>query len=129
MGTNWGDGLYATSMALSPDDHYLYYTVGAHGSTWNAGSPIIQLDLRTNTKKVLAFLHPFYQEKHGYVFGGSYSVCADSKATSLLITWNGRFRKSDETGESFGHLSFMHLAIPAVERRDPPAGQARTVAK
>ncbi|GMU25059.1 MAG: hypothetical protein AMXMBFR13_51300 [Phycisphaerae bacterium] len=129
MGTNWGDGLYATSMALSPDDHYLYYTVGAHGSTWNAGSPIIQLDLRTNAKKVLAFLHPYYQEKHGYVFGGSYSVCADSKATGLLITWNGRFRKSDETGESFGHLSFMHLAIPAAERTDPPAGQARTVAK
>lgn len=116
IGLNWNDGLYATSIALSPDDRFIYYTVGAHGSTWEAGSPIIQMDTKSYQRKVLAFLHPYFQDKHGYVFGGSYSVLIDSKGANLLIAWNGRFRQAEETGESFGHPSFMYLEIPADER-------------
>lgn len=116
IGFNWEDGLYATSIALSPHDRYIYYTVGAHGSTWGAGSPIIQMDTRTYARKVIAFLHPFYQEKHGYVFGGSYSTCIDAAGGTLLLTWNGRYRNADEEGESFGHPTFMQIDIPASER-------------
>jgi hypothetical protein len=116
IGLNWGQGLYSASTALSPDDRYVYYAVGAHGSTWEFGSPIVQMDTTTYTRKVLAFLHPYYQKKHGYVFGGSYSVVLDRKGANLLITWNGRFRHADETGESFGHPAFMYIEIPPNER-------------
>ena len=116
VGINWHEGLYSTSVAMSSDKRFVYYTVGGHGSTWEVGSPVIQLDLHTYQKKVLAFLHPYFQEKHGYVCGGSYSVNIDEKGENLLITWNGRFREAKETGESFGHPSFMHVTIPASER-------------
>ncbi len=116
LGFNWADGLYCTSMALSSDDKYIYYTVGAHGSTWESGSPIIQMDTRTWKKKVIAFLHPTFQEEHGYVFGGSYSIALDDKDANLVIAWNGNFRRAEEKGESFGHPSFMHIAIPESER-------------
>lgn len=117
IGLNWVEGRYSTSMALSPDGRYLYYAVGAHGQTWQVGSPIIQMDTQTYARKVLAFLHPYYQQKYGYVFGGSYSVSLDQKAERLLIFWNGRFRSPEEKDDSFGHPTFMCLEIPAEERR------------
>jgi hypothetical protein len=116
---NWGRGLYSTSMALSPGDRYLYFAVGAHGQTWEFGSPIIQFDTQSYTTKVIAFLHPYYQKKYGYVFGGSYSVCLDAAGENLLLTWNGRFRSAEEKGESFGHPSFMYVEIPPEERAEP----------
>jgi hypothetical protein len=122
LGLNWDDGLYSTSMALSQYDKYLYYCVGAHGQTWQSNSPIIQLDTETGRKKVLAFLHPFYQDKYGYVFGGTYSISLTDDGSKLLIFWNGRFRSSKEDGDSFGHPSFMTLEIPASERHEPRPG-------
>lgn len=122
IGLNWVEGRYSTSTALSPDGRYLYYAVGAHGQTWQVGSPIIQMDTETYARKVLAFLHPYYQNKYGYVFGGSYSVSLDEKGGKLLIFWNGRFRSPEEKDDSFGHPTFMCLEIPPVERGiAPPA--------
>ena len=115
IGLNWVEGLYSTSMALSPGRRYVYYTVGAHGKTWQFGSPIIQMDTTTYAKKVIAFLHPFFHKKCGYSFGGSYSVRLDRKGERLLMFWNGRFRDSPE-GESFGHPAFLHVEIPVSER-------------
>ena len=62
------------------------------------------MDTQTYARKVLAFLHPYYQRKYGYVFGGAYSVCLDEKGERLLIFWNGRFRRAgDEQDDPFGH--------------------------
>ena len=119
IGLNWVEGLYSTSIALSPGGQYVYYAVGAHGQTWQYGCPIIQMDTRTYAKKVLAFLHPWYLERHGYTFGGTYSLCIDPGGTTLLMFWNGRFREKQE-GDSFGHPAFLCLEIPAEERVETP---------
>ncbi len=80
------------------------------------------MDTQTCARKVLAFLHPYYQSKCGYVFGGSYSVSLDEKGGKLLIFWNGWFRSPEEKDDSFGHPKFMCLEIPLVERDiAPPA--------
>ena len=115
VGINWDEGVYCASMALSPGDRYLYYTVDVHGSAFKHGSPVVQYDLVKNQQKVLAFLHPYYHEKYGYALGGSFAVCLNDDGSQLFITWNGKF-SVDVEGESFGDPSFMLIDIPASER-------------
>lgn len=119
IGLNWIDGYYSTSMAVSPHGRYVYYTIGAHGQTWQFGSPVIQMNTETYEKKVIAFLHPFYSEKYGYVFGGCYSCCLDETGSKLLMFWNGRFRSPETEGDSFGHPTFLVIEIPPEERPEP----------
>ncbi len=116
LGLNWGKGYYSPSLAMSRGERYLYYSVDAHGSSFEHGSPIVQYDVKTCTKKVIAFLHPYYQRKYGYVFGGSYSVCIDPEGSKLVICWNGKFRGPEDKTGSFGDPSFMVISIPASER-------------
>lgn len=112
---NWRQGNYTTSMALSPGERYLYYTVDVHGDAYAHGSPVVQYDLKENTRKVITFLHPYYQKKYGYIYGGSYSVTLNEDGSQLFIVWNGKFR-SEEKGPTFGDLSFMLIDIPSSER-------------
>lgn len=118
MGLNWEEGYYTASMAMSPGERYLYYTVAVHGEAFEHGSPVVQYDLKTGTKKALAFLHPYFQKKHGYVFGGSYSVCISPDGADLFIFWNGKFRGPNDESQSFGDPSFMVLHIPPEERAE-----------
>jgi len=117
IGLNWVEGLYSTAIATSPKGRYIYYAVGAHGKTWQYGGPIIQMDTRTYQKKVIAFLHPFFLEKYGYTFGGSYTMGITPDGSRLVSFWNGRFREKQE-GDSFGHLAFLCIDIPESERRE-----------
>jgi hypothetical protein len=117
LGTNWDKGLYCTSVALSPGERYFYYTVGAHGSSYKYGCPVVQYDLKMKTKKVIAFLHPYYSDKYGYVFGGSYGVSLNEDGSQLFIAWNGKFTP-EKQGESFGDPTCMLIEIPESERME-----------
>ncbi len=79
---------YITSLDADPTGRYLYYIPGAHGSSDADGTPIVQFDTRTRQKKVIAFLHPFYQRKYGVSLRGTYSSAIDEKGEKLYITWN-----------------------------------------
>ena len=48
---------YVTSLDVDPMGRYLYYVPGAHGSSDKDGSPVVQFDVKTKKKKVIAFLH------------------------------------------------------------------------
>ena len=113
---NWGEGFYCTSMALSPGERYLYYTVDVHGLSYKHGCPVVQYDLMKKQRKVIAFLHPYYQKKYGYVFGGSFALARNGDGSRIFITWNGKFRKGDDTSQSFGDPSLMLVDIPPSER-------------
>jgi hypothetical protein len=78
---------YIAALAADPAGRYLYYVAGAHGGSDADGTPVVQFDVRTRRKKVLAFLHPFYQEKYGCALRGTYSAAVDP-AGKLFITWN-----------------------------------------
>ena len=121
-GLNWpGLQRYTCSMDRSPGGRYLYYLPGAHGHGYSDGSPVIQYDTKTGTKKVLAFLFPYYYDKYGYTPGGTFSVKLDDKGERLFILWNGAFVEhqadvENEKSDTFGQCSVMVVNIPASER-------------
>src|SRR5207244_10198971 len=51
---------YITSIKVDPKTgRYLYYVPGGHGGADRDGAPLVQFDVKTRTRKVIAFLHPF----------------------------------------------------------------------
>lgn len=76
------------SLDADPGGRYLYYTPGAHGGSEIDGTPIVQFDVRTRQRKVIAFLHPFYQERYGCTLRGKYSSAVDANGARLYVTWN-----------------------------------------
>jgi hypothetical protein len=121
-GVNWpGEEKYTTSMARSPKGRYVYYLPGAHGESWSDGSPVIQYDTVTGTKKVLAFLHPYFYKKYGYTMGGTFSISLDTEGARLFVLMNGGFVDLEEMAKTpdsgiFGHCSALLIHIPESER-------------
>lgn len=75
-----------SSLDADPTGRYVYYTVGTHGSSPADGTPVVQFDVKTKEKKVIAFLHPFYKDKYGCTPMGSYSSALDAKGETLYVT-------------------------------------------
>ena len=83
-----GEQSYVTSLDADPTGRYLYYTPGAHGGSEVDGTPVVQFDTETQRRKVIAFLHPFYEEKYGCTLKGTFSSAVDARGDKLYITWN-----------------------------------------
>ncbi len=83
-----GTEAYVASLDVDPTGRYLYYVPGAHGSGYRDGSPLVQYDVKTGTQKDIAFLHPFYQQKYGFIPKGTYSTAVSSTGETVYITWN-----------------------------------------
>jgi len=83
-----GSQAYVASIDVDPTGRYLYYVPGAHGGSERDGSPVVQFDVRTGKKKVIAFLDPFYTDKYGFTLKGTYSTAVDPAGDKLYITWN-----------------------------------------
>ncbi|MCE5250427.1 hypothetical protein LLG96_09440 [bacterium] len=118
-GYNWpGEQRYTASMDRSPGGRYVYYLPGAHGRGYLDGSPVVQYDTQTGTKKVLAFMYPYYYDTYGYTPGGTFSIKLDDKGERLFICWNGAFVEQVEgkSSDTFGQCSVMVVNIPASER-------------
>lgn len=113
-----GEQRYTTSMALSPGEKYLYYLPGAHGKSYLEGCPVVQYNIKTGERKVLAFLFSHFYDEYGYVPGGSFSINLDKKGERLFICMNGQFIKYEEiNADIFGDPSIMVVHIPESERR------------
>jgi hypothetical protein len=48
----------------------------------------VQYDTKTNKRKVLAFLDPFYRDKYRAIVAGTYSMAVDPAGDKLYVTWN-----------------------------------------
>lgn len=83
-----GGAQYVASLDADPTGRYLYYIAGAHGGSDVDGAPVVQYDTQTKTRKVLAFLHPFYEKKYGAILKGTYSTAVSEKGDKLYVTWN-----------------------------------------
>ena len=83
-----GGRAYITSLDVDSTGRYLYYIPGAHGGSDGDGSAIVQFDLKTKTRKVIAFLHPYFKDKIGAAPVGTYSSAIDPAGDKLYITWN-----------------------------------------
>ena len=83
-----GSQQYVATIDAGPNGRYLYYVPGAHGGSDKDGTPIVQYDVKTNTRKVLAFLDPYYRDKYRAIIAGTYSIAVDPAGDKLYITWN-----------------------------------------
>ncbi|MGC3968159.1 MAG: hypothetical protein QM775_12555 [Pirellulales bacterium] len=107
-----GTQSYIASLDADPTGRYLYYVPGAHGGAERDGSPVVQFDVKTRTRKVIAFLHPYFHETHGATLKGTYSTAVDRSGDKLYITWN--VSRGSRGWDSCG-LTVVH--IPAGERQ------------
>lgn len=108
-----GKAAYITTMDTDPSGRYIYYMPGAHGGSEHDGAPVVQYDTKTNTRKVIAFLHPFYQEKYGSMLRGTYSCAVDDKGEKVYITWN----VSRDGGKAWDSCAMTVIHVPESERR------------
>ncbi|GAB4142662.1 MAG: hypothetical protein Tsb009_13150 [Planctomycetaceae bacterium] len=83
-----GSQAYVASLDVGPRGRYLYYVPGAHGGGPRDGTPVVQYDLKTGHRKVLAFLHPYFQRKYGFTLKGTYSTALSDDGSQFFITFN-----------------------------------------
>jgi hypothetical protein len=99
------------SLDADPGGRYLYYTPGAHGGSEEDGTPIVQFDVQTRQRKVIAFLNPLIERKYGCTLRGTYSMAIDATGEKLYVTWN--VSRKTKVWDSCA-LTVVH--IPATER-------------
>ncbi len=83
-----GNEKYIASLAVDHAGQFLYYVPGAHGGGWRDGSPVVQFHIPTGTRKVIAFLDPFFTQRYGLTLKGTYSVVLSDDGSTLFIVWN-----------------------------------------
>lgn len=108
-----GTSEYIASIEADPSGRYLYYVPGAHGGAVRDDTPIVQYDVRTGTRKVLAFLHPTFWGKWKYALDGSFGNALDEKGERFFISWDG-WREGQPRGTESAALTVLH--IPQEER-------------
>lgn len=108
--------LYTAVVRLSENGHYLYYIPSAHGGSRLHGTGVVQLDVRTGKRKVLAFLNDYIQKRTGYSLGGTFGLELNEDESQLFITWNGSGDPKSMDWPDFGLTSVMILHIPESER-------------
>ena len=96
---------------------YIYYIISVHGRGFEWGAPVIQYDTATRTKKVLAFLHPYYHDRYGFVNGGSYCFALSHDGSKLFIVFDGAFDEVRDL-DTFGNPCIAVVHIPESERRE-----------
>ncbi len=112
---------YITSIDLDPKTgRYLYFVAGSHGGSYKDGSPLVQYDLKEGTRKVIAFLHPFCQQRVGFTPMGTYATAVSPEGDKVYITWHGNRGGPDPKRKklSFNTCALTVVHIPASERED-----------
>jgi len=102
---------------LSPDEKYLYFAPGAHGSATRAGTPIVQYQISSGIRKVIAFLRDSMIQKATYFIGGNYNMQMDSKGAILYCAFNGAKYSGKKNLNAFGLPSLVVIKIPESERK------------
>lgn len=117
LGPNFGHGEYTAVVELSPDERFLYYAPGSHGSAVRIGCPVVQYELATRRHKVLAYLNAPLRERFSYHVGGSYNLKITPDGGTLFVTFNGApLVTGARKTEAFGQPALVALQIPIEER-------------
>ncbi len=120
LGTNFLTGGYTTVCVLSPDERFLYYLPGAHGGALRMGTPVVQYEIATGQRKVIAFMAEAFEVHHDYLPGGTYGVKTNADGSILYVNFNGHagedIRPEGMSAGGFGLSAFAAIHIPASER-------------
>jgi hypothetical protein len=77
-----------TTLDADPTGRFLYYIPGAHGGSDADGAAVVQFDVKTGRRKVIAFLHPAFRDRIGATLRGTYGAALDPAGDKLYVTWN-----------------------------------------
>ena len=125
-GLTVGEQDYITSIDLDPKTkRYLYFVAGSHGGSYRDGSPLVQYDLQTNSRKVIAFLHPFCTDRFGFTPMGTYATAISPEGDKVYITWHGN-RGGPEPKRNklrFNTCALTVVHVPASEHRPDQTSQ------
>lgn len=120
LGPAWLTGDYVTVIELSPDEKYLYYLPGAHGGAVKSGTPVLQYEIATGRRKVLAFLAAAFPSEYDYVPAGTDGMKVSADGGRLYVNFNGhagdRVRPAHMKPNGFGLCAFAAIHIPKSER-------------
>ncbi len=103
----WDEGRDALQLAMEPTGRYIYYYP-------KENSPIVQYDVKTGRRKVIAWLQDYFFEKYGYLMGQVYGMEISADGSTLVVGVNGAFEGRDQ---AFGHPGLLVVEIPASERK------------
>jgi hypothetical protein len=117
LGPNFLTGEYTAAMVSSPDEKYLYFAPGAHSSAPRIGTPVVQYEIATGKRKVIAFLLDEMTRRVNYYIGGTYNMQLDGKGDTLYCTFNGSRIVKGKDPKPFGQPSLVILRIPESERK------------
>lgn len=107
---------YVATADLDPvTERYVYYSPGAHGSGRLAGTPIVQYDVKTKTRKVIAFVADYYARKYGWMPIGTFGCAISPDGKILFVTWNGTRNLTNAKG--WDTCGMMAIHIPESERQ------------
>jgi sugar lactone lactonase YvrE len=120
LGPTWAKGEYTTVTMLSPDERFVYYLPGSHGGAFRTATPVVQYEIASGKRKVLAFLQPVLEEQIGYVPAGTYGAKLSADGGTLYVNFNGhaadRLRPEKMKPNGFGLCGFAAIHIPPSER-------------
>jgi hypothetical protein len=117
LGPNVAAGDYTAVVVLSPDEKYLYYAPGSHGSDVKHGAPIVQYEIATGRRKTLAFLLAPLRERLKYTLGGTFNLGITPDGAALLGTFNGApYDPAARKEATFGQPCLLRIGIPKSER-------------
>ncbi|MFM9960253.1 MAG: hypothetical protein ACKV2Q_03405 [Planctomycetaceae bacterium] len=120
LGPNWLAGMYTAVTVLSPDERFVYYQPGAHGQAFKDGTPVMQYEIATGRRKVLAFLASVCEQECGYVPGGTYGLKLSADGSTIFVNLNGHaadsVRPASMKTKGFGLCAFAAIHIPESER-------------
>jgi dipeptidyl aminopeptidase/acylaminoacyl peptidase len=99
---------YTASVALDPNGQRFFYVPGAHGDSWQQGTPLLAVDTKTGAQTTVVTLNDLAEEKLGLTLAGSYSVAVDPSGTTVYIGMNAGHDRDEPWGEVV--LIVVHLA-------------------
>jgi hypothetical protein len=118
LGPDIGDGEYAVVLAASREGKYLYYGLTSADGPRRLGSPVIQYEIATGRRKVLAFLNPVLREKLGYHISRLYNMRISPDGSKLFCTFNGApVAAAGQQQEDFAQPAVVVVHIPELERQ------------
>ncbi len=99
---------YVASLGLHPSGDRLFFIPGAHGNSWESGTPVMSLDTDSGQQEVLVELNPLGEEHLGLRLGGTYSLVVGPAGDRIYIGLNAG---SAEEESSFGEIVLVTVQL------------------
>ena len=117
VGPGYTTKAYVTTLDVDKTGTFLYYCAGnAHGNSDLGGSPVVQFNVKTGVKKVIAFLHPYFDRHQFFAPEGTFGSSLSPKGDVLYITWNGRRSDIEQPRRATWYCAMTAIHIPESER-------------